>query len=401
MSEDFISSQEQFLKEKVSQSDLEQMVLGKQKKFSGLLTREAAMKLVAFDEGFVQQKRVASRPMKLSSLKDGDYVTAVVRVKQINCSREFERDGRKGKVSNVLVGDDTAEKTLVLWGGDADFAERKLERNACLRIENALVKNGELHSNLYAKLSLEENPPSVLPDYFKPAVPLSHAREGEDFFARIITKGRLIEFERNGEKRFVLNLTVADDSGEKTLVCWNRNAVIVNFLTEGDVIKVERVSANNGELQASWNTHILAHAKNHSLKELEFTPLSQMKEGNAFVQIILTKLFEARVSRKCQSCGSQVPPEEEKCNCRGSLREVFFITAEATDAFDSSSKLRLVFFGEQAQDLLGLKQTLVSPQTIFDLKRPYLEGKTFKLKALAKKREDGRIELVAKQIRSW
>ncbi len=82
------------------------------------------------------------------------------------------------------------------------------------------------------------------------------------------------------------------------------------------------------------------------------------------------------------------------------MRETFFITAQAADAHDETQKLRLVFFEDQARELIGLKRTLVSPQTIFGLKREFLEGKILKLKALAQQRNGGALELVVKQIRS-
>ena len=83
------------------------------------------------------------------------------------------------------------------------------------------------------------------------------------------------------------------------------------------------------------------------------------------------------------------------------MRQWFYVTGQAADAIDGSQKARVVFFGGQAEELLGLKATLVSPETIFDLKREFLEGKTLKLKALAKRRQDGGIELIAKQLRGW
>ncbi|MFH1056642.1 MAG: hypothetical protein V1717_02495, partial [Candidatus Micrarchaeota archaeon] len=365
-----LGSEEELLKQKLGPAKLEERISALQKRFSGLLTREGALKLMAHDEGLAFKKK----PLVLKKLADAvlqeqTSVSVIVRVKQVFCAREFEREGRTGRVCNVLVGDETGEAKLVLWNDDVDFAERKLERNSCIKAENVLVKNGELQSNLFSEIALE-SPPLGLPDFSKPVKKLSQVEEGDDFFARVVAKGKLTEFDRNGEKRLVLNLTVGDDETQKTLVCWNRNARLAGFLKEGDVLKAEGISVKNGELHASWQTHLILHAKNHSLKELEFKPFAQLQENEtAFVQFKLDKLFEARVSRKCGSCASQVPPDSEKCGCGGVANEVFFVTAQVSD---SSSSARCVFFGEQARELLGLKKTLVSPQTIFALEREFL-----------------------------
>ncbi len=394
--------EEGLLKERLGTEGLEQKIGEKQKAFSGLLTREGSLKLIAFDEGVAKQTPKQTKTVKLSqALSQSDSLASViVRVKQVYCAREFEREGRKGSVCNVIVGDETGEAKLVLWNSDVDFAERKLERNACVKVDGAVVKNGELHLNLFSSLSIE-TPSLAMPDFSIVPKKLSDAGEGDDFYARVATKGSLREFEKNGSSGMVLNLVVEDEISQKTLVCWGRNAQIANFLKEGDVVKVECASVKNGELHASWFTHLIPHAKNHNLKELEFKPFSSLASNEtAFVQIVVQKLFEARVSRKCASCGGVVDRGKEKCDCGGGVREIFFITGEASDALSEGQNARVVFFEEQAKELIGLKRTLVSPQTIFELKRDFVQGKTLKLKALAKQRNDGALELVVKQIRS-
>ncbi|MBS3069998.1 hypothetical protein J4220_00645 [Candidatus Micrarchaeota archaeon] len=392
--------EEGLLKEKLGDS-LEAKISEKQKAFSGLLTREGALKLIALDEGVAkrgQAKASEILPLAQALSQNDAFASVLVRVKQVYCAREFDKEGRKGKVCNVAVGDSSGEGKLVLWNSDVDFAERKLERNSCVKAEGLAVKNGELHSNLFSSLSLE-TAPFGLPDYGTATVKLSDVGEGRDFYARVSSKGVMREFERNGDKGNVLNLVVEDDSGQKTLVCWGRNAVIANFLKEGDVLKAEGIALKNGELHASWMTHLIAHAKKHNLKELEFKPFASLAANEtAFVQATLEKLFEARVSRKCLSCGGVVDGEKEKCDCGGSVRETFFITTQAKD--EAGRQMRMVFFEDQARELIGLKRTFVSPQTIFGLKREFLEGKTLKMKALAQQRNGGALELVVKQIRS-
>ena len=406
---DFVSL-EKALKEKMGERKVEEKIAEKQKKFSGLLTREGALKLLALEEQMAFRDNPKKELLKLSQipLLEGQAFSGIVRVKQVFCASTFDKDGKAGKVTRVAVGDDSGEGTLVLWNKDSDFAERKVERNSIISVEGGEVKNGEIHASLFTDLSLLENPPegTTLPDFSKKHVLLGEAKDGDDFYCRISQKGSVREFEKqngNGvmKKGKVLNLVVEDGSSPKTLVCWNRNAEIASFLTEGDVLKAEGIAVKNGELQASWNTHLITHAKNHSLKELEFKPFLALGSGEqGFVQIILQKLFDAKTSRKCVSCGSQVEEGKEKCNCGGDVRIVFFVTAQASDALDEAQSVRCVFFGEQAEELLGMKKTFVSPETVFYLKRDFLEGKKLKLKVLAKQRNDGGLELVVRQIRS-
>ncbi len=396
-----LDGSEASLRKKFGERGLEEKVAEVQARFSGLLTREGSIRLVALDNGMAPEGKGSAVPVKLGQLKDfeGAFVSVVCRVKKIFCSREFERDGRKGRVCNVLLGDETGEATLVLWNADADFAERALERNSCIRVENSCVKNGELQSSLYTSLSPEKPGPG-LPDFSLPPSGVSDAVEGGDFYARVCGKSALREFERNDRNGLVLNLEVEDGSGKpKVLVCWNRNARIAEGLSEGDVVKIEGVTLKNGELHASWMTHMLARPENHPLAEPEFKPLAGLPDGEtALVQVVLQKLFEARTSRKCQSCRKPVAAGAEKCGeCGGQPRDVFFISAQVRDAGKTSA--RCVFFGEQAEQLLGMRKTLVSPETMFLLKRDFLEGLSVEMRvqARASSSGDGQ-ELVVKQL---
>ena len=394
-----MDSFESQLKEKLG-AGLEEKLAEKQKKFAGLLTREGALKLIALEHGFSSSVSAKDSFSKLAELKDfqGDTFSVMAAVKQVFCASEFETEKKSGRVSRVSIADETGEATLVLWDKDSDFAERKLERNCVLAVKNASVKNGELQSSLFTEIShLDER--KGLPDFSKPLSSLDKAKDGDDFHCRVAETGAVKEFERNGRKGKVLNLIVEDGAVKRTLVCWGRNAEIASRLKEGDVIKVESVVEKNGELQASWTTHLLAHAKNHSLREIEFKNFSSIAPGEqAFSVITLDKLFDARVSRKCVSCGLAIEKEVEKCSCGGAPREVFFISVEAEDS--SGGRARLVFFGEQAVELLGMKKTVLDKELVFQLKRDFLQGREFKLKVLAKAGRDGAVEFVAKQIRS-
>lgn len=397
-------SPEDSLKEKLGSGELERKIGEKQKAFSGLLTREGSLKLIALEEGLASEAQKEPVQVKVSqALAQAPEAlsTMVVRVKKVLCAKEFEKDGRSGRVCNVVVGDETGEAALVLWGQDADFAERKLERNVCILAENFSLKNGELHSTLYTKISSCEPTPG-LPSFSMQAKKLSEAGEGDDFFARVAGKSQMREFEREGRKGYVLNLVLEDPTGQRNIACWNRNAHIADFLREGDVVKVEGVSVKNGELQASWMTHVIAHAKNHSLPELEFKPLSLvMPEEVAFVNVTLEKMLDGRLSRKCSSCRKPADGAEAKCSeCGAQVRELFFMVADVKDCLEESSRSRLVFFSEQAFELLGLRKTLLSPELVFQLKRDFMEGKALKIKAQAKTRADGGVEFVAKQTRS-
>jgi len=132
---------------------------------------------------------------KLEDLRAGDTYTGVVRVLRNWPPKEFEYQGRAGKVARALVSDGSKSLMLVAWHAQAD-ALAVLERGAALRIEGGYAKARdevlELHANERAKLS--PAPPNEGPGEEAWALAyhwrkLSELREGEE----ALVKARLVE----------------------------------------------------------------------------------------------------------------------------------------------------------------------------------------------------------------
>ncbi|QLH73996.1 MAG: hypothetical protein HPY73_00030 [Methanomassiliicoccales archaeon] len=79
---------------------------------------------------------------KIVDLKDREEVTMEVEVVKIFAPREFIRkDGRPGKVRNIMVKDDTGDCRLALWDDDTDLIERLgITVGSRLRCQDCYVK---------------------------------------------------------------------------------------------------------------------------------------------------------------------------------------------------------------------------------------------------------------------
>ncbi len=82
-------------------------------------------------------------------LEVGKDVDAVARVLEMGQLKEFEREGRKGKVLNVLLADPQGNLAKgVLWDYYADFANRRVHVGDLVKLESFSVKKNleiELH----------------------------------------------------------------------------------------------------------------------------------------------------------------------------------------------------------------------------------------------------------------
>jgi replication factor A1 len=83
------------------------------------------------------------RNKKTSGLKDGDAgVDVLCKVLRIYEPREFERaDKTKGKVVNLVIGDETGRAKLVLWDKDVELVEKSLiNEGDTIKVKNGYVK---------------------------------------------------------------------------------------------------------------------------------------------------------------------------------------------------------------------------------------------------------------------
>lgn len=116
--------------------DIEDIVEGKRLEFGGLISAEGAAHIIAKDFGIAMEKEI----VKIGELKNSP-ATVEGRVTRVLGFREFEKNGRKGKVANVVLADDTGSIKTVFWDRDADLiSSGKIKEGAGIRIVNGIVK---------------------------------------------------------------------------------------------------------------------------------------------------------------------------------------------------------------------------------------------------------------------
>jgi ssDNA-binding replication factor A large subunit len=427
----------------LSEAELKQRVSEKQGEFGGLLTEEGALKLVAREHGISVEEVVPVEYRKLVELQEGERANVFVRVTQVFAPKAFEKEERRGRVCNLLVRDESAEGTLVLWNRDVDLIEKgAIERNDLVSVKNALVKKLaplELHSGILTEIKVEQNQEKekTIPRKEEQVLTLSQLRDGEmdfDLYARVLdlreekgfvrerrSDGSLLPVKKDG---LIASCWVSDGSAQARLVLWDKNAELVRCMRIGDAVKVEggyvkkNVRSGALEIHAGWRGRVVLNPRSHSLagKEsmLENTyakaKILDLKENEAaIIDASLLNIYFARVVRKCLKCGAPVKFVGEtggaegrtagapSCECGSTeIRETPMIACELSD---DSAAIRCVFYGRQALELLGVKEFGADPETILQLKKEYLVGKKLSLVVTPKTNPfSGELELVARHL---
>ncbi len=125
----------------LTKEEVKKKISEKQDELSGLVSEEGAAYIVAREFGInllKETKRQLKIKNLLSGLRSVDLVGRIIRVFE---PLEFERNGKKGKVANVLIADETGMVRLSLWDEEVNMIkEGDLQENDTVRITNGYVK---------------------------------------------------------------------------------------------------------------------------------------------------------------------------------------------------------------------------------------------------------------------
>ncbi len=135
-----------------SKDELRKMVDEKQDELSGLVSPEGAAYIVGKELGVTLLKET-KRDLKISSVISGmRSVDLTGRVMQIFEPRDFERNGKRGSVSNLLIGDGTATIRFSLWNDDTGLIkDLGIKEGDVIRVKGGFVKEDK-RGNLELRL---------------------------------------------------------------------------------------------------------------------------------------------------------------------------------------------------------------------------------------------------------
>lgn len=132
-------------------SEVERRVEAKKAKLSGLISKEGAAQIIAAELGVSFENQT----LKLSELMPGmRKVNVVGKIVTIFPVREYERNGRKGKVVNFFMADETNNAKVVLWDTNhiALIEEGKIRKGDVVEIKNGGMRDQEIHLSGFSEL---------------------------------------------------------------------------------------------------------------------------------------------------------------------------------------------------------------------------------------------------------
>lgn len=366
---------------KKTDSEVKELVEAKKEKFSGLLTDAGAAFIVAKELGLeLDVKNSFSERKQISELTDGmKNVDVLCRVKQVFVEREFEKDGKKGKLRNLIVEDASGETRLTVWSRQVDELNN-VQKGSLLLLKNAYTTSfrEKVQLNIGFAGQIVFNPNEKiegLQEIEKNEKKLSELEEGMDnvdVYFRILNIFPLKTFEKKDGIGKVINFQIADGTKVMRAAAWNDMAEKINELNEGTAVKVEGAYVKRGrdglELQLGWNARIIKEPKEANLPPLEELreekfekkAISELNKYDNTVEIT-GKIIAVRKGKLhylvCPKCNKKVQEVGTGyvCDNCGEVQKPGINPVITIVVDDGKGVIQSTFFGRQAERIMKKK----------------------------------------------
>ncbi|MCD4760386.1 hypothetical protein K8R42_00630 [bacterium] len=134
----------------VEKDEIERKVEAKRAKLSGLISKEGAAQVIAAELGI----SFDNEKLKIDELLPGmRKVNTIVKIITLFPVREFNKNGKEGKVANMVVADDTSNIKVVLWDTNhIELIEKgEVKEGSSVEISNAGMRDNELHLGSFSE----------------------------------------------------------------------------------------------------------------------------------------------------------------------------------------------------------------------------------------------------------
>jgi|SRR3989338_1949442 len=280
--------------------DIDRRVEAKRAKLSGLVSKEGAAQIVAAELGINFERE----RMKISEIVQGmKRVNVLGKIVNAFPVRSYNKNGREGKVCNLLVADESSNIKVVLWDvNHINLIELgKLKEGDNVEISNAQVRNGELHLSSFADIKLSnEKLENVVTSRTFSEKKISEAQPGQNLKIRAVIvqvfepryfevcpecSKRAFEGECKihgkvePKKRALLNL-VLDDGSESIRCVLFGDAINKLGLADEDIFSMEKFYEKKGSLLGE-EKYFLGMVRSNALYNTSEFNIESMEEVNA------------------------------------------------------------------------------------------------------------------------
>ena len=137
----------------LEKEEIERRIEAKRAKLSGLISKEGAAQVIAAELGI----SFDNEKLKIGELLPGmRKVNLVGKVINLFPVRTFSKNGKDGKVANLIVADETSNIKVVLWDVNhiALIENGEILEGKVVEISNASMRDNEVHLGGFSEIKI-------------------------------------------------------------------------------------------------------------------------------------------------------------------------------------------------------------------------------------------------------
>ena len=135
----------------LSVEEIERRIEAKQAKLAGLISKEGAAQVIAAELNINFDRQ----PIKISQIIPGmRKINLIGKIIQLFPIREYNKNGRSGRVGNFILADETSNIRVVLWDENHIelIAKGEIKPELIIELNNATLRNGEIHLTSFSEI---------------------------------------------------------------------------------------------------------------------------------------------------------------------------------------------------------------------------------------------------------
>lgn len=135
----------------LASDEIERRVEAKRAKLAGLISKEGALQVIAAELNISFDKQ----SIKISQIVPGmRKINLIGKVINLFPIREYNKNGRSGRIGSFILADETSNIRTVLWDENHIelIANGQIYQEEVIEITNATLRNGELHLTSFSEL---------------------------------------------------------------------------------------------------------------------------------------------------------------------------------------------------------------------------------------------------------
>ena len=139
----------------VSVEEIERKIEAKQAKLAGLISKEGAAQVIAAELNINFDKQFIKISQMVPGMRKINLIGKIIELFPI---REYNKNGRSGKIGSFILADDTSNVRTVLWDENhIDLIDKgEISHESFVEINNASIRNGELHLGSFSEIKVSD-----------------------------------------------------------------------------------------------------------------------------------------------------------------------------------------------------------------------------------------------------